>query len=134
MPSHDRCDCEGVSRIIPSPKRYGRIYRDITPKDGYGVRKRKREAVKMPLFATDPSIVKSAEEYQEALAESLKKWTETMRRSWAESWFNLRRRIRTLSDSEYSEWLRQWRIQPHSPEYGLDIVTQINRRALRREG
>jgi hypothetical protein len=59
-----------IERLILRPRRLSREYRIRPPAEGYGERKRAREAAKIPLLAGVPGMIKAAEEYEAAQAES----------------------------------------------------------------
>ena len=100
-------------------------------KPGYGERKRKREGRKVPLFAEDPALIASADEYERRMVERLTEYYNVRRACLARTWCEVRRWLKAATEADRAEFFRRWQCVPHSPGYAGDIITQI---IVRREG
>ena len=119
---------ERVPAIIPSPKQYGRGPKgSIDLKPGYGERKRKREAAKVPLFADVPGVLLSPDEYHARMKEGLEAWQRNWRHTTAAKWMEVRRRLRACTDVERCEFQRRWAYLPHDPWYASEALSKIER-------
>lgn len=99
----------------------------------YGKRKRLREIAKAPLLAQVPGFIPEADEYEAHAIEGRELSILHQRHQLAESWWRVlvwrRRASETMRELFDERWNRPGFRMPHSPEYALDLITQ-----LRREG
>ncbi len=97
----------------------------ISLRPGYGERKVAREQAALPLFANDPTLIRTAEEYERNLAAALTTGNQWMRRLIASQWRFVRRWLRAASEADRAEFFRCWRYLPRDPSYAADIITHI---------
>lgn len=109
---------------------FGRIAKERRP--DYGARKRKREAAKIPLLADLPGMLLSAGEYTDRADHGYREFVRRMREGDARGWRRARVWRETATAAQRAEFNRRWanRWLPHTPEYALDIITQITREGV----
>src|SRR3972149_11620806 len=104
-----------IEPLILRPRRLSRELRLRPVAEGYGQRKRAREAAKIPLVASLPGMIKAAEEYEVDQAESQARWIRQFRQKLAADWLRvLRWRLTTTLDQSRAFASRRADL-PHSP-------------------
>jgi hypothetical protein len=114
-----------IEPLILRPRRLTREYRIRPLAEGYGERKRAREAAKIPLLAGLPGMIKSAEEYEAAQTESQARWIRQFRRKLAADWLRVLRWRRTATIDQRRAFASRWAHLPHTPEYALDLIRSL---------
>lgn len=105
-----------------------------TLRPGYGARRRRREAAKVPLFAELPGILQEPSEYEAQMAANLSAYNRQFRGMIAAQWQTVRRWLDGASPEDIDIFFLNWAGRPHSSEYAADLVTQIERRRGRANG
>jgi len=113
--------------LILRPRRLGREYRTRPLAEGYGERKRAREAAKIPLLAGLPGMIKAAEEYEAAQTESQVRWIRQLRLKLAADWLRVLRWRRTATLDQRRSFASRWARLPHTPEYALDLIHSLEK-------
>lgn len=111
--------------LILHPRRLSREYRVRPLAEGYGERKRAREAAKIPLLAGLPGMIKAAGEYEAAQVGSQARWIRQLRRKLASDWLSVLRWRRTATSDQRRAFASRWAHLPHTPEYALDLIHSI---------
>jgi len=112
--------------MIWKPERGVRV-RGISIRPGYGERRRAREAAKIPLFADLPGMLRTPEEYEEALERSVTEMFRRLREQDARDWLLVRRWYRNANEDDRREFERRWRYLPHKPLYAIYAMQEIMR-------
>jgi len=105
-----------------------------TLRPGYGARRRRREAAKVPLFAELPGILQEPSEYEAQMAANLSAYNRQFRGMVAAQWRTVRRWLDQASAEDVELFFLNWAFRPHSSEYAADVVTQIERHRGRSDG
>lgn len=111
--------------VILRPRRLSREYRIRPLAEGYGERKRAREAAKIPLLAGLPGMIKAPEEYEAAQTESQVRWIRQLRQKLAADWRRVLRWCRTATLDQRRAFVSRWAHLPHTPEYALDLIRSL---------
>jgi len=116
-----------IEPLILRPRRLSREYRTRPLAEGYGERKRAREAAKIPLLAGLPGMIKAAGEYEAAQAESQVRWIRQFRQKLAADWLRVLRWRRTATPDQRRTFASRWAHLPHTPEYALDLIRSLQK-------
>ncbi len=115
-----------IEPLILRPRRLSREFRTQPVAEGYGQRKRAREAAKIPLLASLPGMIKAAEEYEAEQAESQACWILQFRQRLAADWLRVLRWRRTATPEQRRSFANRWAYLPRTPEYALDLIRSLH--------
>jgi len=114
-----------IEPLILRPRRLSREFRLRPVAEGYGERKRAREAAKIPLLANLPGMIKASGEYEAEQAESQARWIRQFRRRLAADWLRVLHWRRMATPDQRRAFASRWAQLPHTPEYALDLIRSL---------
>ena len=95
----------------------------------YGERKRKRDQKRFPLFAEDPTIIRTAEDYQQRMDAGIRESARRYRQRTARDWRAIRRWLRATTpekrDAWFERWNRHWSL-PHDAATAVSLAFRLD--------